>query len=184
MTGQSLAWILVACGIAMAFVGKRIFWLTVGLLGFALGYVISQFFVAGVQPVISLTIGVIVGLLFGWLTLRGLPVIAEVVGAILAGLAASAFMSTFTDSVWLDWLAFVVAAAVGWLLVKNGIGPAIIILTALCGGVLVTRGLQTAVPGWAHWIPLLLGLATIIGGALVQFRATNADEPGAPASSA
>jgi hypothetical protein len=165
-----IPWTLVAVGVLIAVVGRRLFWLAVALAGFALGYVVSQYFASGLDEMVSLLIGIVFGIVFGIVAVRGLPLIASALGAVLLGLTSGTIVTLFTDTDWIAWVALLIGAGAGWLLVSQGLQLALVILTAACGGTIAGRGINTLQPDWADWIPIIVGLGVFALGLVVQFN--------------
>jgi len=155
-------------GIALLFLGRRLYWLFVGLIGFLLGAVLSQQFFNAMQDWLS----ILIALGFG------------VVGALLAvfvqgvAIAAAGFIAGGFALIWLldlvglgngqfSWIPFVLGGIVGVVLVGFIIDWALIVLSSLIGAFLVTRSLDFALnlnPAASNLIVILL----TVTGVLIQ----------------
>jgi hypothetical protein len=79
-------WILIALGIVLAFTGKRLIWLAVGIAGFGVGWLFTLLLLPNVDPLARLLVGAVVGIAMAVVALRGLPIIGLALGAVLVGL--------------------------------------------------------------------------------------------------
>jgi hypothetical protein len=161
MTGW---WPTLIVGLAVLLFGRRLFWLFVGAVGFAVGLHVAQSVFAGSEWLVvaaALVLGVIgavLAILFQWLAVGLGGFAAGVHGSLVAATALG------LDGSWLWAGAFaagiIVAALVLWLW-----DPVLIVLSALTGAALVAP--LVAVPSAARlW--LFVGLAAV--GIIVQAR--------------
>jgi len=183
MSPEVGGWILAGLGVLLAFTGTKLFWLAVGIAGFAVGWLFSLLLFPQIEPTAHLLVSVLLGLACGVVAIKGLPIIAVALGAVLIGLLGYSLGAQFTQTVtdptgalWAKLLGFVVGAVIGYFMVSKGAAIGIALVTALGGGVLVWNGLTQALidngPKMsATWIPLVAGLAAALFGFLGQ-RAT------------
>ena len=54
-------WILVAVGLLLAFTGTKLFWLAVGIAGFAFGWLVTLALFPNVNPTAGLLAGLVLG---------------------------------------------------------------------------------------------------------------------------
>jgi hypothetical protein len=153
-------------GIALLVMGRRLFWLFVGLIGFIWGIRIAAHFFPG-QPewmilAIALTAGVLGALLalfLQWLAIG------------LAGFSAGAYVVVrlIHMSGWgtsrIDWLLFLIGGVLGLLLMIVLFSWALIILSSLAGAGLIMETLSVD-----QWVRTLLFIALFIVGVTVQSR--------------
>lgn len=158
-------WVTLVVGTAVLLVGRRLFWLFVGAVGFAVGlHVARAVFADGPEWLVvvgALVLGVagaVLAIAFQWLAV-GLGGFAAGVHACLAAAPALGLEGSW---LWAAALAvgIVVAALALWLW-----DPVLIVLSALTGAVLLAP-LIPAPPGARPW--LLVGL--LIVGIVVQAR--------------
>jgi hypothetical protein len=168
MSPETLGWLLVAAGVVLALVGRQVFWLAVGLVGF----LVTTSLVAGVlpdlDPTVRTIIAVVVGAAGAIVTLRSLRLVAAIAGAIvLAVVARALFVLYVDDSAW-QWAAFAAAGVVGWVLVRGLFDVGIIVTTALGGGWYVAAGLTDTAVQISSANALWIGLAVAVVGIVVQ----------------
>ncbi len=127
-------------GIALLFLGRELYWLFVGGIGFALGTSLVAA-VFGDQPSWLL---VLVGLSAGLggalmaLTLQKLAV--GIAGFAAGGYVLASLASALAgEPEWVAWLSFLVGGIAGAILVKVLFEWALIVLSSLSGAILVVR---------------------------------------------
>jgi len=162
-------WILIALGIVLAFTGKRLIWLAVGVTGFGLGWLFTVLLLPNIDSLARFLVGAVVGVAGALIALRGLPIIGLAMGAVLVGLFGLTLANEWFDgNTFLRLLGFAIGAAVGYGIVKASIDWGISLVTALGGGVLVWNGLLEIMPDLAAWVPATAGIVTLIAGFLAQ----------------
>lgn len=161
-----MIWLRILAGIGLLVFGRKLFWLFVGLIGFASGIQVATRFFPG-QPewmilAIALTAGVLGALLalfLQWLAigLAGFFAGAYIVTRLLhaSGLATSG----------MDWLLFLIGGILGLILIVILFDWALIILSSLAGAGLITESVHVG-----HSGALLLFIVLAIAGILVQSR--------------
>ncbi|GAB4438585.1 MAG: hypothetical protein OHK0015_32420 [Chloroflexi bacterium OHK40] len=160
---------LILVGLLPLFLGRRLFWLFVGVAGFLFGLTLAQAGMGEAPGWMQLLVGVLVGLVCG-----GLAVIFTRPMAMLGGFFALSSLGV-AIGVWLDapgwmfWLLFIVFGLIGVLLVALLFDWAIIIASAANGAAAVVTGLAVFVP-MPGWLRLLLMAIVFAIGALYQAR--------------
>jgi len=161
-----MIWLRILAGIALLVLGRKLFWLFVGLIGFVSGIQVATHFFPG-QPewmilAIALTAGVLGALLalfLQWLAigLAGFFAGAYIVVRLLhvSGLATSG----------MDWLLFPIGGILGLILIIILFDWALIILSSLVGAGLITQSVHVD-----HSGAMLLYIALFIAGIVVQSR--------------
>ncbi len=161
-----MIWLRMLAGVALLVVGRRLFWLFVGLIGFMWGIRVAAHFFPG-QPewmvvAIALTAGVLgalLALIFQWFAIG------------LAGFSVGAYivLRLLHISGWrtggIDWLLPLIGGIIGALLIIILFDWALIILSSLAGAGLITESLHV---GQGSETLLLIGL--FVAGVLVQSR--------------
>jgi hypothetical protein len=151
-------------GIALLVVGRRLFWLFVGLIGFVTGIHVAAHFFSGQSEwmvlAIALTAGVLgalIALFLQWLAIG------------LAGFSAGAYIiaSLLHVSGWgtsgIGWIFIFVGGILGMLLIIVLFDWALIILSSLAGAALIT---ETAHLNWG--VAAVLFIALVIAGMVIQ----------------
>ncbi len=149
-------------GALLLVLGRKLFWLFVGALGFVAGMSLAQNYLGGQSENVVLIAGIVCGLL-GVVLAIFLQRVAIAAAGFFAGgyfvmnIAASYLGTTETTG----WVLFVIGGVIGALLLSMLFDWALIVFSSLIGAVLVTQSLHL------HNSPLLVfGLA--IAGILVQ----------------
>lgn len=163
-------WVLIVAGVALALVGRRLFWLAVALAGFFLGWWLVNLFLPTPNYGLSLAVGVIAGVVGALIATRSLPLIGAAAGAILMGLVGAVLVDAFSDSQILIWLGFAAGAVIGWFLVDKLFEVGIAVVSALGGGMMVTAGLMKpdGLTSWEPAVCIVIGLAVAVAGLVVQ----------------
>ena len=177
-------WLLIAFGILLAFTGKRLLWLAVGITGFAMGWLLTMVLLPNVDTLARFLVGAIVGIAVAVVALRGLPVLGMAMGAVLVGLFGMTLANEWTDgNTFVRLLGFAIGAAVGYYIVRASIDWGISLVTALGGGVLVWNGLLEVFPDLTAWVPMVAGVVTLVAGFIAQRSPNSSKDAGAVAES-
>lgn len=177
-------WLLVAVGLLLAFTGTKLFWLAVGIAGFAFGWLVTLALFPNVDPVAGLLMGLVLGIACALVAVKGLPVIGIALGAVLVGLFGLTLAKVFLDNnvVW-NVVGFIVGAVIGYFVVKLSFDFGIALVTAMGGATMVWNGIEEAMPDLTDAIPTIAGAATFIFGFLAQqAQRRNAEEGGVNSS--
>jgi Domain of unknown function (DUF4203) len=156
----------VAVGVVVLCAGRRLFWLFVGLLGFACGLELAPLFLHGMPRLPALLIAVLAGVAGAVLAYALQETIVAVVGfftGVYLGLAfAGVFGATAPHAVWLVALGCGLAGAVLLLVLFDW---ALILLSALFGASFIVAALAVHPPlqGVVVIVLVLLGIATQLG---------------------
>jgi hypothetical protein len=163
------AWLLVAVGLLLAFTGTRLFWLAVGIAAFAFGWLVTLALFPTVDPIVGLLAGLVLGIACAVVAIKGLPVIAIILGAVLVGLFGLTLAKVLFDdtTVW-NVLGLIVGAAIGYFVVKISFDFGIALVTAMGGATMVWNGIVEALPDLTQVIATIAALATFIFGFLAQ----------------
>ncbi len=153
-------------GLALLFLGRKLFWLFVAVVGFVVGTGLASQFLQGQSEAFILIIGLLGGIIGALLAifLQRLAVAA-------AGFVAGGYLMV-TVLGWLGmgsqgvtWLPFLIGGVIGALLVVVMFDWALIFLSALVGAELVVNGFS-ARPS----ISLILLVVLLVVGIVVQSR--------------
>jgi hypothetical protein len=159
--------VLIALGLLSLLLGKRLFWLFAGIVGFALGWWLMGFIN---QDILRLIAGVIVGLILGGLS-RFLGAWAiRIVGAI-AGfvilpmlLGNLGMLGGISEFVWAA-----LGAVLGFVFALFLADWTLIFLAAILGAGLILNGVQVFLP-LADAVRMIAGFILIATGVAVQSR--------------
>ncbi len=178
------ALLTILAGLALLTLGRRLFWLFVGLIGFAAGIVLATQFVQGPEwmvLIIALAAGLI-GVLFALVlqqaavALAGFIAGGYIVMSVLNGLGLDP-----AGTYWaLYWALIIVGGIVGAALVLALFEWALIILSSLVGALLIV---QTINPG-ALLAAILTAVLFVVGVAIQAGLRRRAQPPSAPPAEA
>jgi hypothetical protein len=170
--GRSLASLLespsalveISLGSALLLFGRRLFWLLIGLLGFAAGFWLADSFLRFESLGLRLRMAAALGVLGALAAVFLQKVAIAAGGALVAAYSAWWYLSLGRPELEvLHWLLVAGAAIVGLLLARLVAEVALIALSTLAGATLVLQALD-ADPDLSRW--LFIGL--LILGAAVQ----------------
>jgi len=143
--------IAIVAGLLLLFFGKRLFWLAAALVAFLFGY---QLFGTLLGVWWSLLVGVILGILFAWLSIKFIKWAAYFVAFLAGAIALPFLMGIF--GVEMSWLLLaLIGGAIGLILVAVAFDWGLILITAWAGASAVTFGLK-------QWLTLDGTLGTVI----------------------
>ena len=133
------ALILIVAGAIALLLGKQLFWLFAGIVGFALGWWLTGLVIA--NPLLHLLVGVVVGIILAaltrWMGKWAIRIVAAIAGffilpSILGGLG---MLGGIGELVWA-----VIGAAIGFVFALFMADWALIILSSIIGAELIMRG--------------------------------------------
>ncbi|MDL2294828.1 TMEM198/TM7SF3 family protein [Ruminococcaceae bacterium OttesenSCG-928-D13] len=164
--------VTILLGAVESFLGYRIFKIQVAIVAFLAGLAIgiSAFNAAfGIQW-LAIALGVVLGALLGWLSMK----IYKVGVFIVVGSLAFTVAFLFVHNGWFGLIAAVIVGVLGVLLTKH----VIIITTAISGGSMIAGGVAILIWGASQAAPLWLQVVSVVvfgvSGIIVQYR-TNRD---------
>lgn len=170
-------WLLVAVGLLLAFTGTRLFWLAVGIAGFAFGWLVTLALFPNVSALAGLLAGLVLGIACALVAVKGLPIIGKALGAVLVGLFGLTLAKlSFDNNVVWNVVGFIVGAVIGYYVVKLSLNFGIALVTAMGGATMVWNGVVEALPDLTEAIPAMAALATFIFGFLAQQAQRRRDE--------
>jgi hypothetical protein len=160
--------ITILLGAALLLAGRKLFWLFVGVIGFATGVQIAMRLFHG-SELVTLVAGLVLGLVFA-----GLAVLFERLAILVAGFLAGGYL-LFTLAVAfgidrgpLTWAAFLVGGVLGALLVGALFDWALISISALTGAAMIMQALHLAVGAGAVGYILLVIVGVAFQGMLLR----------------
>jgi hypothetical protein len=168
-------------GIAVLLLGRRLFWLFVGAVGFLVGVELAGRFISAQPQWVVILIALVIGLIGAVLAV----VVQEIVIAIAGFLGGAAITSAVITFLGLqlgrvEWIPLVVGGIIGAIFVIAIFDWALIFLSSLTGAVLIVQPLEVG-PAVA---PLVF-LGLLIVGIVVQsvmFARREESPPATPAS--
>ncbi len=167
----------ILAGIVLLTLGRKLFWLFVGVAGFVFGFVLATQFLSGQPDWVVLVIALVAGLV-GVLFALFLQRLAVGVAGFIAGgyILINLLNALGWQTGQLVWLPFVIGGIIGAVLVLILFDWALIILSSLTGATLIVQTL--------HFGSLIMALAFIVllvVGIMIQASMMTRQEPRAPA---
>jgi MFS family permease len=163
----------VAAGLLLLLLGRRLFWLFVGIIGFFAGVQFGAVVAAGQSEAVLLLIALAIGLVGALLAIVLQRVAVAIAGGIAGGMLAmklSTYLGFSGEPA--AWFAFVIGAVLAAIVISLLFDWALIVLSALTGAVFVAG----AIP-----VNGLLGfcimVALFVTGCLVQSRVLREPAP-------
>ncbi len=171
---MSVIFLNVIAGTFLLLLGRQLFWLFVGVIGFVFTFKLAEQFFSTqpdwLQFALALVCGLI-GIIFALIFYRIDLIITGMFAGGILGLNMSIFFSpSYTHSY--DWLVFIIGAAVGGMVTAVLLDWAVIVLSSLIGAMLIVESLALT-PTFS--IALALCLAVL--GILIQGKQLQDAEP-------
>lgn len=153
----------VLVGIAVLFLGRRIFWLFVAAVGFILGLALVVDLLPGQPDWVILVAALVLGLVGALVAVIAQKIAIVIAGFFMGGYALLWLLQLFSltpDR--LDWLIFIIGGIVGAILVQFLFDAALIVLSALAGATLIAQVTNFSPPVTAVLFVVLLALGIIV----------------------
>jgi len=162
-----MEWLNILIGLVLVLLGRKLFWLFVGCVGFIVGAEFAERVLQGQPEWLILLIALGAGLLGAVVSIFLQRVLIGVAGFFAGGYCLSALASTTVHSnhEGMAWMAFIAGGVLGAILVITLLDPALIVISSLAGATAVAQHvpLDPSVKPW-----LFLGLLVL--GIIVQTR--------------
>lgn len=175
---MQLSLVRLLTGLLLLFLGRRLFWLFVGLLGFFAGITFATEFFSQQSDWVRLLMAVACGVIGIFLALFLQRLAIAVAGFLAGGLFATSFVEV------LGWssghlLPFIIGGILGAILLSMLFDWALIFLSALTGAMLIARALplEPMLAGIVFFVLLILGMivqARLLPPATVRRRTESA----------
>jgi len=128
----------VLIGIAILFFGRKLFWLTVAAVGFAVGVEIAPLLVNESSSLLALLIALVLGLLGALLALFLQKIAIAVLGFFAGGKLATAIAAAFfVHYAQYSTIIFVIGGIIGAILLLAVFGWALIVVSSFIGAYLI-----------------------------------------------
>jgi hypothetical protein len=154
--------IYIAAGVILLFLGRKLFWLFVAVVGFLIGMTFAPELLPNQPDSVILTISLIAGL-FGAL----LAALLQKVAVGLAGFAAGGYIVYYLfEFVTVNmgdyqWMAIIAGGILGALLAGSMFDWALILITSASGATIISRGLGLAMPLSAVLLTALFAIGVV-----------------------
>jgi hypothetical protein len=166
LTNPGTQIISILVGIAVLTLGRKLFWLAVGVIGFILGLSLVVRYMSGQPDWAILITALVAGGIGALLAILVQKVAAGVAGFLLGGYIAVWLLQLFELNLnqW-AWLFFIIGGIIGIILVLSLLELALIVLSSLAGAMLIVQ----ATP-FSPLITGLLFLSLLVVGIVIQAR--------------
>lgn len=163
--------LFIILGLLLLIAGRKLYWLFVGIAGFALGWYIGMTYINSDQTWVQWLIAIGLGILGAVLARLLQKTALGVAGFIAGGYGLVFLLQTLNVKVGdVTWPFFLAGGIVGLVLILSLFEMALIVLTAWLGSALVLQGLS--VKGGAETV---IFFVLLIFGALVQWGTWRAE---------
>jgi hypothetical protein len=166
LTNPGTQIISILVGIVVLTLGRKLFWLAVGVVGFILGLSLIVRYMSGQPDWVILITALVAGGIGALLAILVQKVAAGIAGFLLGGYIAVWLLQLFELNLnqW-AWLFFIVGGIIGIILALSLLELALIVLSSLAGATLIVQ----AIP-FSSLVAGLLFLALLIVGIVIQAR--------------
>ena len=138
-----MAMLEIVVGVLALTLGRRLFWLFVGAVGFVVGITLAPQFLPAEPEWLTLAVALAMGLLGALLAVLVQKVAISLAGFLGGGYIAMSLLSMAVgDTGRLAWVAFVVGGILGVILVTALFDYALIILSSLVGAGLIVQAVD------------------------------------------
>lgn len=139
--------IFIVSGVLLLFLGRKLFWLFVAVVGFLLGMTYAPQVLTNQPQSVILTISLIAGLLGALLA-----ALLQKLAVGLAGFAAGGYIAYYLlqfvaiNLGEFQWMAILAGAIIGALLAGSMFDWALVLITSAAGAALISQGLDLGMP--------------------------------------
>jgi hypothetical protein len=171
ITAPVMRILMVLFGIILLIVGRRFFWLTVGILGFLTGLVLVVTFLEVESVWLMLIVALIAGIAGAVIAVLLQKVAVMVAGFLMGGYLLVWLVHLFGLNVdpWV-WLVYVIGGITGSLLSLALFEVALIALSALVGAAMIVQ-----VTSFSPWVTTVLFFILLVGGIAIQAKTLSRD---------
>jgi hypothetical protein len=157
--------ISIAVGIALLFFGRFLYWIYIGVIGFALGFALGAAVTGTSTGWIEVVIGLAVGVVAAFLSVVVQKPLAAVAGFVVAGGAAVLLANAWVEDpdTTLLVVVFVLVGILGAILAWVLFEPALIIFTSLSGAGIITSAIDRKAGIDPLWLTVLLAAIAVLG---------------------
>ena len=153
----------VILGGALLLVGRKLFWLFVGAIGFVIGIQVATRFFHG-SELITIFAGLVLGIIFAILAIFLESIAIAIAGFLGGGYILLSITALFgLDKGAVTWIAFIIGGIIGLVLISFLFDWALIIISSLAGASMVVSGINFGMATGG-----LIFLILLIAGVLIQ----------------
>jgi hypothetical protein len=162
-------YIYILLGVILLILGRRLFWLLVGVVGFVVGLNLVPLLVTDQPAWTILLLALLAGLVGSVLAVFLQRLMVALAGFLAAGYVLIQLLGYFqVDPGNITWLVFLVGGTFGAVLAYTTFDWALVILSSLTGAALLVEGLTRLVPGFEATLSGLIILILFIVGIAIQ----------------
>lgn len=153
----------VVFGGALLVLGRKLFWLLVGAIGFVIGILVATRFFHG-SELITIVAGLVLGIVFALLAIFVESLTIGIAGFLGGGYVLLNLAGLFNlDKGALAWIAFIIGGIIGVALVSFLFDWALSSISSLAGATMIVGGLHLAAPTAG-----VVFIVLLIAGVLIQ----------------
>jgi hypothetical protein len=173
-----MEYIYILLGLILLVLGRKLFWLLVGAVGFIVGMNLAQLFATEQPAWAILLIALLGGLVGSVLAVFLQRIMVAVAGFLAAGYVLTQLMAYFQVELGgIAWLVFLLGGALGAVLASATFDWALVILSSLTGAALFVEGLTGLVAGFEGLLSALLLLILFMVGIAIQVGYVSRGKP-------
>jgi uncharacterized membrane protein YeaQ/YmgE (transglycosylase-associated protein family) len=159
MSPQSLLYILV--GIVLLLLGRKLFWLFVGIAGFLFGMEWAPRLLGHETGTTALVLAIAAGIVGAVVAILAQKLAIGFAGFLMGGYVGQEFFRSVSTRDHLDWLAYFIGGILGAVLLLVIFDWALIILSSFAGAMLIVDALDAEQPA-ATWILVVLFVVGLV----------------------
>lgn len=155
-----LSFLNILIGGSLLLVGRKIFWLLVGAIGFVIGIQVAFRFFHG-SELIAIIAGLVLGVIFAVLAIFLESVAIGIAGFLGGGYILLSLITLMgLDKGPITWISFIIGGIIGVALISFLFDWALISISSLAGASMVVSGLNLspAIAGLVYFILLIAGV--------------------------
>jgi hypothetical protein len=170
--GMNILYILF--GAVLLILGRRLFWLLVGVVGFVVGINLAALLFGNQPAWVVLIVAFVAGLVGSILAVFLQRLMVALAGFLATGYILTQLLASFqVDLGSVSWLVFLLGGALGAVLASAAFDWALLILSSLIGASLFVEGMTGLVPGFDPPLNAFFVLVLFLVGIAIQVGFSN-----------
>ncbi len=163
--GPAATLVTLVVGVTMLFLGRKLFWLLVGVIGFLVGLVVAANLFQAQPEWIIILVALLGGIIGALLALFVQKIAVAAAGFVMGGYTLIWLFELFSmePGQW-QWALYIAGGIVGMILAVSLFDLALIVLSAMVGGLLIVY-----IPDFNAVVTALLFVALVAAGIAIQF---------------
>lgn len=178
LSNSAIQILTILLGIVVLVAGRKLFWVTVGVAGFMFGLLLT-FNVLQDQPAwLTLVLALVIGLVGAFVAVIVQKAVVALAGLLIGGYLFASLLVAWNPALaeW-QWLAFIIGAVIGFVVMIAIFEVGLVILSAMLGAVLILQVINLE-----SWLEGLLLIVMVMVGVLIQLKLTSPAPPPPPPS--